>query len=69
MLNSRALETPPPGAGLSTVMEAEPWLAISAALICALNCVTLTKVVMRAVPFHCTTEPFTKLLPVTVKVK
>ena len=31
--------------------------------------VVLTKVVLRLAPFHLTTEPATKLLPLTVRVK
>jgi hypothetical protein len=31
--------------------------------------VLLTNVVVRAVAFHCTTAPFTKFVPVTVRVK
>ncbi len=34
----------------------------------ALTCVVLTKVVDRGLLFHCTTEPETKLDPLTVKV-
>ena len=34
----------------------------------AVNCVPLTNVVVSATPFHSTTEPLTKLLPVTISV-
>ena len=64
----RALEVAPPG--FCTVTEAVPCAAISCAVIVAVSWFALTKVVgVRAAPFHCTTEPLTKLLPVTVSVK
>src|SRR5205085_10336419 len=62
-------ENPPPGAGLNTETCAVPALAMSLAGICALTCVALTKVVARLSPFQRTTEPLTKFVPVTVKVK
>ena len=65
----RALEVPPPGAGLNTVTEAVPAAAMSVAGMAAVTCVAFTKVVVRAEPFHLTTEPETKLLPLTVRVK
>jgi hypothetical protein len=65
----RAPEVPPPGLGLVTVMLAVPALAISEPGTCAVSCVALAKVVVSAAPFQLTTEPFTKLLPVTVSVK
>src|SRR6267143_5645078 len=64
-----AAEVPPPGAGVTTVTEAVPVAARSAAGIAAVSCVALTKVVVRAAPFHCTVAPFTKPLPVSVSVK
>ena len=42
---------------------------MSVAGIAAVTCVALTKVVVRVAPFHLTTEPETKLLPLTVRVK
>ena len=63
----RALETAPPG--FSTVTEALPAAAMSAAVIAAVRWVALTKVVVRFAPFQRTTEPLTKLLPFTVSVK
>ena len=63
----RALETAPPG--FCTVTEALPAAAMSAAVIAAVSCVALTKVVVRFAPFQRTTEPLTKLLPFTVSVK
>src|SRR5438309_1013735 len=67
--NVRAADVPPPGAGVTTVTEAVPVAAMSAAGIAAVSCVALTKVVVRAAPFHWTVAPFTKPLPVSVSVK
>ena len=53
---------------MNTFTEDVPTVAISAAVIAAVNCVALTKVVVRLLPFHCTTEVLMKLLPVTVSV-
>src|SRR5258708_7171592 len=64
-----AAEVPPPGAGVTTVTCGVPAAATSAAAMAAVSCVGLTKVVVRAAPFHCTLEPLTKLVPVTVSVK
>jgi hypothetical protein len=63
----RALDAAPPG--FTTVTEAVPALVRSVAGIAAVSRVAPTKVVLRFVPFQSTTEPFTKLLPVTVSVK
>ena len=62
-----AVETTPPG--FSTVTAYVPAVAISPKVIAAVNCVPLTKVVVRFVPFHLTTAPETKLFPLTVSVK
>ncbi len=64
----RALEVPPPGAGLNTVTEAVPAVAMSAAVIDALNWVEETYVVVRFDPFQRTTELDLKPLPFTVNV-
>ena len=69
MVNVCAAEVPPPGVGLKTVICAVPALTMSAAGICAVNCVVLTKVVVRAVPFQRITEAGTKPVPVAVNVK
>jgi hypothetical protein len=45
-----------------------PALTMSPAEIAALNCVPLTNVVTRLFPPHRTTEPLTKLVPLTVSV-
>ena len=63
-----ALDASPPGAGLKTVTLAVPAAATSAAVIVAVSCVLLTKVVVRSPPFHLTTEVLMKLVPVTVSV-
>lgn len=69
IVNVRELEVPPPGAGLNTVTEAVPAMAMSAAVIAAVNRVEETKVVVRSAPFHRITDPATKLLPLTVRTK
>lgn len=66
--NVIAPDVPPPGVGVNTVTGAVPTEAISVAEIAALSCVVLTNVVVRLLPFHCTTEHGTKPLPVTFKV-
>jgi len=67
--NAIAPEVPPPGAGLTTVTEALPEAAISAAVTAAISCVGLAYVVVRGLPFQFTDELETKPLPVTVSVK
>ncbi len=54
---------------LDAVMAAVPGNAVSAAVIAAVSCVALTKVVGRGEPFQLTTIPLTKLVPFTVSVK
>src|ERR1043166_9075869 len=68
-VNVDPAEVPPPGAGLNTVTWAVPALAISVVEIAADTFVALTKVVVRAAPFQFTTDPFTKPLPLTDRVK
>jgi hypothetical protein len=63
-----ALDVPPPGVGLNTITEAVPAVAMSAVVIAAVNCVEVTNDVIRSAPFHFTTEPLMKPLPVTVSV-
>jgi hypothetical protein len=65
----RTLEVPPPGAGLNTVTWAVPADAMSVAGIAAINWIEDTYFVVRFDPFHCTTEPLTNPLPLTVSVK
>jgi hypothetical protein len=62
------LAPPTGGFGLNTATDAVPTVAISAAVMAAVNCVALTNVVVRLPPFHCTTAVFSKLLPFTVSV-
>ena len=62
-----AFEVPPPGVGVTTVTLAVPAEAISLAGIAAVSCVALTKVVVRALPFHRTVEPLMKFDPFTVR--
>ena len=64
-----AAEVPPPGVALLTVIERLPAEAISLAVIVAVSCVLLTKVVARSAPFTWIRDPLTKLLPLTVRVK
>jgi hypothetical protein len=64
-----ALEVPPPGAGLNTVTWAVPAVAMSAAVIAAVNWLEETYVVVRLDPFHWTTEPVMNPLPLMVSVK
>ena len=69
MVNDRVPDVPPPGAGFVTVTVAVPAVAISAAVIAAVNCVALTNVVVLAAPLNFTTEVDTKPVPLTVRVK
>jgi hypothetical protein len=60
---------PPPGGAFTTVTEAVPGVAMSAAEMEAVTLVLLANVVVRADPFQSTTEPKTKFEPFTVRVK
>jgi hypothetical protein len=62
------LEVPPPGLGLTTVIEPVLAVAMSKAVMTAVNCEPFTKVVVRALQFQFTTEPETKPVPFTVSV-
>lgn len=59
---------PPPGAGFETVTENAPVLATSAADIWAVNCVVLTKLVVRLPPLKRIFELLLKFVPLTVSV-
>lgn len=61
-----ALEMPPAGAGLVTVIGKVPTATTSVLRICAVICVALTKVVTRARPLKLTTELLLKFVPLTV---
>ena len=60
---------PPPGGAFTTVTEAVPAVAMSAAEMEAISLILLENVVVRADPFQFTTEPETKFEPFTVSVK
>lgn len=64
-----ALDVPPPGVGLNTVIAGVPAEARSAAVICAVNCVGLTTAVTRSLPLRRTIELLLKPVPLTVKAK
>ena len=68
MLKVCGFDVPPPGAGLPTVTCAVPAVAMSAAGMAAVSRVAETNVVARSAPFHRTTEPLMKFVPVTVSV-
>jgi len=69
IVNDRLPDVPPPGAGFVTVTVAVPAVAISAAVIAAVNCVAPTNVVVLAAPLNFTTDVDTKPVPLTVRVK
>ncbi len=69
IVNDRLPDVPPPGAGLVTVTVAVPAVAISAAVIAAVNCVALANVVVLAAPLNFTTEVDTNPVPLTVREK
>jgi hypothetical protein len=68
MTKAEAPDVPPPGVGLNTVTCPVPEVAISAAVIAAVNCVALTNDVVRLLPFHFTTEPVPNPVPFTVRM-
>jgi hypothetical protein len=69
IVNDRLPDVPPPGVGFVTVTVDEPAVAISAAVIAAVNCVALTNVVVLAAPLNFTTDVDTNPVPLTVRVK
>ena len=69
IVSVRAAEVPPPGNGLNTVTKMAPPVARSPAGTKAVTCVALTIVVASATPFHSTTVPAKKFVPVSVSVK
>ena len=66
IVKGRGPDVTPPG--FNTVTFTVPAAAISAAAIEAVSWVAFTKVVVRLDPPHCTAEPLTKLVPLTVRV-
>jgi len=66
--NACAFDSPPPGAGLKTVIGNDPIAVRSLAGIAAVTCVELMKVVVRLEPLKRTTELEMKLVPFTVSV-
>jgi hypothetical protein len=68
IVNDNAFDIPP-GAGFVTVTLTVPAVAISAAVIAAVNCVALANVVVLAAPLNFTTDVDTKPVPLTVRVK
>jgi hypothetical protein len=68
IVNVCAPDVPPPGVGLKTVTFTVPPVATSLAGIAAVNCVLLTKVVVRSAPFQRTFELEMNEEPFTVSV-
>src|SRR5208282_6132262 len=67
--NGMLFELPPPGDGFTTVTLSVPADATSVAVIEAVSCDALTKVVARSCPFQTAVEtPATKPVPLTVNV-
>jgi energy-converting hydrogenase Eha subunit G len=65
-----ALDMPPPGVGLNTVILLAPAVVRSLAGIVPVSWVELTKAVVLSAPSRRTTDaPLTKFVPLTVKVK
>jgi hypothetical protein len=64
----RLVDVPPPGVLVKTTTVAVPGFTIRTAGTLAVILLTLRKVVTSAFPFHSTTEPGEKLLPVTVRL-
>jgi len=60
---------PLPVTVIATAAAPVPRNAVSAAVIAAVSCVALTKVVWRGEPFQLTTSPLAKPVPFTVRVK
>ena len=69
MVNVCAFEVPPPGTGFTTVIDAVPTAAISAAVIVDVTEELETNPVARAEPLKSTTDPETKFVPLTVTMK
>ena len=63
------MDGPGVGEGFKMVTLAVLGVTMSAARMAAVSRVAFTKVVVREAPFHWTVEPFTKLLPLTFRLK
>jgi hypothetical protein len=68
MANETALEVPPPGVGVTTVIELLPAADRSEAGTAPVICVGLTNFVVKSAPFQFTTVPATNPVPVAVSV-
>src|SRR5271155_1575227 len=62
-------DTPPPGLGLETVMDAVLAVAMFEDGTLAVNSELVTKVVVNGVPFQLIVDPLTNPVPFTVSVK
>src|SRR2546427_109468 len=69
MVNAPEFDVPPPGAGVNTVTDAVPCVAMSEAEIGAGSWVPLPNVVVRWAPFQCTMDESMKFVPVRASVK
>jgi len=69
IVNVCAFDVPPPGLGFTTVTDTVPAVATREAGTVTVSCVEEEDVGVRLVPPKLTTEPETKLVPVTVNVK
>src|SRR5271156_1361307 len=69
IVNGKAPEVPPPGAGVKTLTWAVPAAATSDGLMVASSSLLDVSVVVRALEFHCTTESGVKLVPTTLSEK
>ena len=67
-MNLIAVDVPPPGAGLKTVMSNDPAAASFAAGTVAVSCPAFTNCVGKSAPAHRTSDLSTKPSPVTVSV-
>src|SRR2546426_72256 len=67
--NVNTPDVPPSGPDRTTVTDAVPTAARSAAGMAAVSRAVLTKVVVRVAPFQRTVDPFTNPVPLTVSVK
>jgi hypothetical protein len=64
----RKFDGPPPGAGFDTEMEREPTAARRLAGRATVREVALTEDGVKAAVFTCTDAPFTKFMPITVRL-